>query len=136
MMDGIVKKGEEKELLPSEDFLKGLTEKQKHGLLKLVCLEEIPETQAELARALGVTERGLYNWWNDPNWCKAVHELIRKTRVKYLPMIENSLIKKARKGSYLHQKAYYRLIGEDFDSSSQAQNQILINFGDGVDKTG
>lgn len=106
----------------SEDFLKDLTEKQRRGLIKLTHLENIPDTQAELARALGVTERGLYNWWKDPNWHQAIHGLIKKARIKHLPAIENALLREAKKGSYPHQKGFYSLIGEPLD----AENKIAV----------
>ena len=88
---------DENEALASDDFLNSLTETQRRGLIRLADLNEIPETQAELARALNVTDRALRNWWQNEDWCRAVYDLIRRTRVKHLPMIENSLVTEARK---------------------------------------
>ena len=111
----------------SDDFLKGLTEKQRRGLIKLTHLENVPETQAELARALGITERGLYNWWKDPNWCQAIYGLIKKARIKHLPAIENALLREAKKGSFLHQRGFYHLIGEELiDSPKNIQTNVQI----------
>lgn len=115
----------------SEAFLKGLTDKQRRGLIKLTHLEYMPDTQAELARALGITERGLYNWWNTPSWCQAVTELIKKSRIKYLPSIENALLRKAKEGSYPHQKGFYSLIGESLEKSQtnvQVNSQVNVAF--------
>lgn len=88
-------------------------------------------TQAELAKALGVSERSLYDWWQSENWCKAVYDLVRRTRLKHLPAIESSLIKKAKRGSYLHQKGFYRLIGIDLESAGTNQPQVIISFNSG-----
>ena len=126
-MEDLVKQDEES-LLPSETYLNVLTDRQRRGLMKLARLEEIPETQAEIARVIGITERALYNWWNDENWCRAVYELMVKTRIRHLPAIESSLIKRAKEGSYLHQKGFYRLIGIDLENAETNQPQVIISF--------
>ncbi|MFH0812846.1 MAG: hypothetical protein V2A69_08410 [Pseudomonadota bacterium] len=126
-MEEMAKRGD-KEILPSENFMNELTERQRRGLLRLARLEEIPETQVELARGMGITERALYTWWNEARWCKAVLELIGRSRIKHLPAIENSLIKRAKEGSYLHQKGFYRLIGEDLEGKSVTQTNVQINL--------
>lgn len=131
MSNGIIKQEEGKGVLPSEDFLKGLTEKQRRGLMRLAHLENIPETQAELARALGITERGLYNWWKDPNWCQAIHGLIKKARIKHLPAIENALLREAKKGSFPHQKGFYSLLGDPLEKNQtnvQVNSQVNVAF--------
>jgi hypothetical protein len=123
-----IAKRDETEDLPSEDLINPLTERQKRGLIRLARLDEIPETQAELAKALGVSERSLYDWWNTKSWCMAVYDLVRRTRLKHLPAIESPLIKKAREGSYLHQKGFYRLIGIDLENAETNQPQVIISF--------
>jgi hypothetical protein len=122
-----IEKREKGEVTVSEDFLKPLTEKQRRALLKLVALEEMPKTQLELSRALGITERSLFNWWRDPNWCQAVHSLMKETRIKYLPLIERSLIREAVAGSIAHQKGYYRLLGEPLDAENKISVQVVNN---------
>jgi hypothetical protein len=126
-MDELVKQDEE-ELLLLETYLSVLTDRQRRGLMKLARLEEIPETQAEIARVIGITERALYNWWNDENWCRAVYELMVKTRIRHLPAIESSLIKRAKQGSCLHQKGFYRLIGIALENAETNQPQVIISF--------
>ena len=130
-MEELVKQDEEG-MLPSETYLSVLTDRQRRGLMKLARLDEIPETQAEIARVMGITERALYNWWNDENWCRAVYELTVKTRIRHLPAIESSLIKRAKQGSYLHQKGFYRLIGKDLETAATNQPQVQIIFNDDV----
>ena len=127
-----IAKRDEIEDLPSEDLINPLTERQKRGLIRLSRIDEIPETQAELAKALGVSERSLYDWWQSENWCKAVYALMVKTRIKHLPAIESSLIKNAKKGSYLHQKGFYRLIGIDLEGAATNQPQVQIISNDDV----
>jgi hypothetical protein len=122
-MDEITKR-EEIDCLPSEDLINPLTERQKRGLIRLNRIDEIPETQAQLAKALGVSERSLYDWWQSENWCKAVYDLVRRTRLKHLPATESPLIKKAKEGSYLRQKGFYRLIGIDLGTAETNQPQV------------
>lgn len=120
----------EEEVLPAESVMLSLTQRQKRAIMRLSRLDDIPETQAELARAIGITERSLYEWWTQERWCVAVYELTRRTRIKHLPAIESSLVKRAKEGSYLHQKGFYRLIGIDLESPQGSAVQVNINLDD------
>ena len=62
----------EEEVLPAESVMLSLTQRQKRAIMRLSRLDDIPETQAELARAIGITERSLYEWWTQERWCVAV----------------------------------------------------------------
>jgi hypothetical protein len=75
----------EEEVLPSESVMLPLTQRQKRAIMRLSRLDDIPETQAELPRAIGLTEHSLYEWWTQERCCSAVYELTVRTRIGHLP---------------------------------------------------
>lgn len=69
-------------------------------------------TWKSLAKRCGVSEKTVYNWFNDSGFRAWLMEVRAMYFAFYRPMVDQKLIELALKGSYKHQELFYTLAGD------------------------